>query len=77
MSIWVLVEILIFAPMASIDLIAVISTRKAKSRAQLTPTSPYSRTKHVFMLSRGILRMHCSVGIHLLQRIPRVNHTKK
>ena len=61
-----------------IDLIVVISARKSKSRAQLTPmrtTVAYGGTKHCFMLSRGILRMLCSIGIHLLRRIPRVKHT--
>ena len=39
--------------MEAIDLIAIVSARKAKSRAQLTPMSTtvaYSGTKHCFML---------------------------
>jgi hypothetical protein len=48
---------LIFCRAQHIDLIAVISARKAKSRAQLTPmrtTVAYSRTKHCFFLDYSL-----------------------
>ena len=50
-----------------IDIIAVLSTRKVKSRAQLTPmrtTVAYTRNKIGLCLTYNVVLMHCSVGIH-------------